>query len=210
MLADERRSCFRSLSSAGFALGLLEHRFLFFTARVVVNLLMSTATAIALVQTPAARAAGGEHLTPPNLDDEMLGVPLSTSRCPCRCAGLEHAQHRPRQRRRGLPPARAGATGGHMATEDEARRCGEQLSGACTTEIAAFDEFAACWPGGADADHLRPCGVRTAPTGHTLRLLSLPKAWTGFWRGNDRGASCLGPHSGLKMQEARFNAVWRC
>jgi len=49
----------------------------------------------------------------------------------------------------------------------------------------------------------------TAPTGHTSRLLGLPKAWTGFLAGNDRGASCLGPHSGLKMQEARFNAALR-
>jgi arsenite-transporting ATPase len=40
-----------------------------------------------------------------------------------------------------------------------------------------------------------------------LRLLSLPKAWTGFLKDNDRGASCLGPHSGLKMQETRFNAA---
>ena len=84
----------------------------------------------------------------------------------------------------------------------------EQLSGACTTEIAAFDEFAALLASeGADAPHLRPCGVRHPRPPATLRLLSLPKAWTGFLAGNDRGASCLGPHSGLKMQEARFNAA---
>ena len=81
----------------------------------------------------------------------------------------------------------------------------EQLSGACTTEIASFDEFASLLSG--DAERYDHIVFDTAPTGHTLRLLSLPKAWSGFLDGNDRGASCLGPHSGLKMQEARFKAA---
>jgi arsenite/tail-anchored protein-transporting ATPase len=80
----------------------------------------------------------------------------------------------------------------------------EQLSGACTMEIAAFDEFSKLLgePGAtAEFDHVI---FDTAPTGHTLRLLSLPGAWTGFFATNTTGNSCLGPLAGLEKQRAIY------
>jgi len=164
---------------------------------------LATATALAL-------ADSGQRVLLVSTDaasnlDEMLGIELRNTPTPVPGApGLSVLNIDPDNaaqayRQRVIAQMDASANPAELATVRE------QLSGACTTEIASFDEFAALFSDG--AQHFDHIVFDTAPTGHTLRLLSLPKAWSGFLSGNDRGASCLGPHSGLKMQEARFKAA---
>ncbi|MDX4064091.1 arsenical pump-driving ATPase [Aliarcobacter skirrowii] len=83
----------------------------------------------------------------------------------------------------------------------------EQLSGACTVEIAGFNEFSK-YVGDDNIskmyDHIV---LDTAPTGHTLRLLKLPSAWNTFIEDNDTGTSCLGAVSGLSENKKLYENV---
>jgi arsenite-transporting ATPase len=176
-------------------------RHLFFTGKGGVGKTsIACATAIALAD--AGRRVLLVSTDPASNLDEMLDTPLSDRatavRDVPRLFALNIDPEAAAEAYRGRVIAQLDPDSG-QARRDEVR---EQLSGACTTEVAAFDEFAMLL-GGHDAayDHVI---FDTAPTGHTLRLLSLPAAWTDFLEANEAGASCLGPHSGLKMQEARF------
>jgi arsenite-transporting ATPase len=199
---DEVQAWLKPAATVGFLNQATRH--LFFTGKGGVGKTsLSSATALTL-------ADAGQRVLLVSTDaasnlDEMLGIELRNTPVPVPGApGLsvlnidpDHAAESYRQRV--LAQMGAGASAAELSTVRE------QLSGACTTEIASFDEFSSLLSDG--AEHYDHIVFDTAPTGHTLRLLSLPKAWTGFLDGNDRGASCLGPHSGLKMQELRFKAA---
>jgi arsenite/tail-anchored protein-transporting ATPase len=175
--------------------------FLFFTGKGGVGK-TSLACACALTLADAGRRVLLVSTDPASNLDEMLGAALSDQ--PRAVPGAPNLEAMNIDPEAAAEAYRTRVIAQMPGSSGEAERSTvrEQLSGACTTEIAAFDEFIGLLAGDAKGyDHVI---FDTAPTGHTLRLLSLPKAWTGFLEGNDRGASCLGPHSGLKMQEQRF------
>lgn len=94
-----------------------------------------------------------------------------------------------------------------IATKPEIKKIREDLSGACTTEIASFDEFSRFVSGETEGEKFDVIIFDTAPTGHTLRLLELPAAWSSFTDENPEGASCLGPTSALKSGKERYHTV---
>ena len=96
-----------------------------------------------------------------------------------------------------------------LLPEAALRNMEEQLSGSCTVEIAAFNEFTNFLTDetvARDYDHIL---FDTAPTGHTLRMLQLPSAWSQFIQKSKHGASCLGQLSGLESQKELYKQAVR-
>jgi arsenite-transporting ATPase len=180
-------------------------RILFFTGKGGVGK-TSAACATAIGLADAGRRVLLVSTDPASNLDEVLGVQLTAEpKAVPEVAGLFALNIDPEDaarayRERVVSPYRG------VLPEAAVASIEEQLSGACTLEIAAFDEFTKLL-GDAEVtcayDHVI---FDTAPTGHTLRLLELPAAWSSFIDANVGGTSCLGPLSGLQAQQALYAA----
>lgn len=180
-------------------------RNLFFTGKGGVGKTsVACATAVALAE--RGRRVLLVSTDPASNLDEVLETPLAGEPCPIAgVPGLFALNIDPEAAARDYRERMVGPYRG-VLPDAAVRSIEEQLSGACTVEIAAFDEFSKLLGDAratADFDHVV---FDTAPTGHTLRLLELPAAWTGFLETNIGGTSCLGPLAGLKAQQALYDS----
>ena len=183
-------------------------RFLFFTGKGGVGKTsLACATAVALAD--AGKRVLLVSTDPASNLDEVLGQQLNGAPTPSRRAdGLQALNIDPEAAAQAYRDRMVGPYRGKLP-EAVLRSMEEQLSGACTTEIAAFDEFARLLGEPAATAGFDHVVFDTAPTGHTLRLMTLPAAWTGFLDTNTSGTSCLGPLAGLQKQREVYESVGR-
>jgi arsenite-transporting ATPase len=181
-------------------------RFLFFTGKGGVGKTsLSCATALKLAD--AGKRVLLVSTDPASNLDEVLDTQLSNHPTPIAGApGLAAMNINPADaaaayRERLIAPMRG------LLPESALRSMEEQLSGSCTVEIAAFDEFSGLIGDPAAAKDYDHVIFDTAPTGHTLRLMSLPKAWDRFLDSNTSGTSCLGPLAGLERQRSIYEST---
>ncbi|PVU81221.1 arsenical pump-driving ATPase [Cellulomonas sp. WB94] len=178
-------------------------RFLFFTGKGGVGK-TSIACASALALTARGRQVLLVSTDPASNVGQVFGVTIGTTVTDVPgVAGLSALEIDPEQtaatyRERIVGPVRG------LLPDADVRAIEEQLSGACTTEIASFNEFTALLADPAATDGYDHVIFDTAPTGHTLRLLQLPGEWTGFLEEGKGDASCLGPLAGLEKQKAAY------
>lgn len=188
----------------------LEHptRNLFFTGKGGVGK-TSVACATAVRLADAGQRVLLVSTDPASNLDEVLGVTLGHHPTPIPAVpglaamNLDPEQAAAEYRERMVGPYRG------LLPQEAVASMEEQFSGSCTLEIAAFDEFSKLLSDPAatgDYDHVI---FDTAPTGHTLRLLTLPSAWSGFMETNTTGTSCLGPLAGLQAQQALYQETVR-
>jgi len=193
------------MTGAGIA-GLVDAtttRHLFFTGKGGVGK-TSTACATAVGLAQRGRSVLLVSTDPASNLEEVLGQPVGTSPTQVDLVpGLSALNVDPEAaaaayRERVIGPYRG------VLPDSAVARVEEQLSGACTVEIAAFDEFTALLTDPAVTGAFDHIVFDTAPTGHTLRLLALPSAWSTFI-GDGTGTSCLGPLSGMVAQQGRYS-----
>jgi arsenite/tail-anchored protein-transporting ATPase len=180
-------------------------RFLFFTGKGGVGK-TSLSCAIAIALADSGKAVLLVSTDPASNLDEVLGVRLAnTPTLVPDVARLSALNINPEEAARAYREKIVGPMRGLLPPAALASM-EEQLSGACTTEIAAFDEFSRLLGEESATIGFDHVIFDTAPTGHTLRLLMLPKAWTGFFEANTTGTSCLGPLAGLEQQRSVYEA----